>query len=379
MRPGWSKVTLEEVATIVGRGVTPKYAENGDFQVINQKCVRGGRVSLEQARRHDSEQRTVREDKIVQLNDILVNSTGVGTLGRTAPVRSLNGPTTVDSHLTIVRPSDAVDSRWLAYAISFAEPEIVAMAEGSTGQTELSRHRLARLELSLPTLSEQKVIAATLGALDDKAESNKRIAKLSMALARSLYGSAIADEFRTVAIGKVAEFHNRRRVPLARREREVRPGDIPYYGAAGVLDYVNEKIFCRVLVLVGEDGSVMREDGGPVLQYIWGPSWINNHAHAMTGKIISNEMLYLALDRASVRSVVTGAVQAKLSMQSLQSIQIKLPLNGQSELIERKIEVLFRLYRKCCSSVNKITKFRNFLLFQLSSGRFTFSFEGLSL
>lgn len=186
MRPGWSKVVLEDVATIVGRGITPKYAENGDFQVINQKCVRNGRVSFEPARWHDSEQRAVREDKILQPDDILVNSTGVGTLGRTAPVRNLNGPTTVDSHLTIVRSLGTVDPRWLAYAISFAEPEIVAMAEGSTGQTELSRYRLAQLELSLPTLSEQKLIAATLGALDDKIDSNDRVQRICEFLVRAL-------------------------------------------------------------------------------------------------------------------------------------------------------------------------------------------------
>lgn len=181
------RMLLEELATIVGRGVTPKYSDIGDYIVVNQRCVRDGRVSLENARRHDSSLRKVRDDKRLLLGDILVNSTGVGTLGRTAPVSSCEVKMTADSHVTIVRPREDVDPSWLAYALSNAEPTIIAMGEGSTGQTELSKHRLALLELTSPPLSEQRAIAATLGALDDKIESNLRLWQLCEDLADAFF------------------------------------------------------------------------------------------------------------------------------------------------------------------------------------------------
>lgn len=166
---------LKKVSTVVGRGITPSYAVDGDVTVLNQRCVRDGRVDFSNARRHDSNVRTIRNEKRLCSGDILINSTGVGTLGRTARLVSVHGLTVVDSHVTVVRANGQTDSRWLAYVLSWNEPQIEAMAEGSTGQTELSQHRLAELQVLVPPLAEQRGIAATLGALDDKIESNKRI------------------------------------------------------------------------------------------------------------------------------------------------------------------------------------------------------------
>lgn len=174
MTKPWGIERLDQVAQVVGRGIAPKYDDDGDFLVVNQRCIRDGRVSLDIARRHNSGARKVKADKVLSAGDVLVNSTGVGTLGRTAPLRDVQSSITADSHVTILRPLPDVSSRWFAYAVSALEPEIENLAEGSTGQTELSRHRLADLELTVPPLSEQHAIAATLGALDDKIESNRR-------------------------------------------------------------------------------------------------------------------------------------------------------------------------------------------------------------
>lgn len=191
MTKPWGIERLDQVAQVVGRGIAPKYADDGDFLVVNQRCIRDGRVSLDIARRHNSRARKVKADKVLSAGDVLVNSTGVGTLGRTAPLRDVQSSITADSHVTILRPLPDVSSRWFAYAVSALEPEIENLAEGSTGQTELSRHRLADLELTVPPLSEQHTIAATLGALDDKIESNRRATAVGESLIRALVESAL--------------------------------------------------------------------------------------------------------------------------------------------------------------------------------------------
>lgn len=208
MKTEWTEVHLEDIATIVGRGITPKYSDDGDYTVINQRCVRGGRVTLAQARRHDSSAKKVRADKVLLVGDVLVNSTGVGTLGRTAPVPTTQELLTADSHLTIVRPNQNVNPRWLAYALSAAESEIEGMAEGSTGQTELSRHRLALLSLDLPPLDVQCAIAATLGALDDKIESNRQIISIIPQVIRSYVNSALEDGQESIAVRSLARYIN---------------------------------------------------------------------------------------------------------------------------------------------------------------------------
>lgn len=204
----WHTATLAEVATVVGRGITPRYADHGAMIVVNQRCIRDGRVDLGPSRLHDSNSRPVVGEKLLRPGDILVNSTGVGTLGRTAPVKSLGASATVDSHVTIVRPNSTTDGAWLGYALSLAESEIESMAEGSTGQTELSRHRLALLTLKVPPLDEQRAIAATLGALDDKIEANRRLVDLIPRLIRAMVFDALGAHPGVVAVSDIATFVN---------------------------------------------------------------------------------------------------------------------------------------------------------------------------
>lgn len=110
------------------------------------------------------------------------------------------------------------------------------------------------------------------------------------------------------------DIHDSKRVPLNSRERAKRKGPYPYYGAAGIMDYVDDYLFEGIYVLVGEDGSVIDDKGHPITQYVWGQFWVNNHAHILTGKNgVTNEHLYLALKNTNIQPFVTGAVQPKVN------------------------------------------------------------------
>ena len=180
-------VQLEKVADVVGRGISPIYVEDHGVLVLNQKCVRDGRVLIEPARRHDALKRSIPSKKLLSGGEILINSTGVGTLGRTAFVGKIYGPMTADSHVTIVRAKSGFHPRWLGYAIRNLEPDIEALAIGSTGQTELGRSLVCGLPINVPPLAEQRAIATVLSALDDKIESNRRIQNLLELESQVLY------------------------------------------------------------------------------------------------------------------------------------------------------------------------------------------------
>lgn len=171
------------------------YTDTGGMLVLNQKCVRNQRVDFTLARRTDSQKKPVAADRVVQLFDILVNSTGVGTLGRVAQVRTLLEVATVDSHVTLVRPDPrAIDPLYLGLAIRCFESEIEALGEGSTGQTELSRARLGTFLIPMPTsLEEQRAIAHILGTLDDKIELNRKQNETLEAMARALFKAWFVD------------------------------------------------------------------------------------------------------------------------------------------------------------------------------------------
>src|SRR5438477_12006856 len=100
----WSKRSLSELCRFINRGGPPVYIEQGGLLAISQRCIRDQHVCLGEARRTDAGKKAVPLDRILRPYDILVNSTGVGTLGRVAQVLNVAEPATVDSHVTIVRP-----------------------------------------------------------------------------------------------------------------------------------------------------------------------------------------------------------------------------------------------------------------------------------
>ncbi|MBO1268701.1 restriction endonuclease subunit S [Arthrobacter cavernae] len=166
VRTSSSEFVLSDITTLLSRGITPKYSEEEDtMMVLNQKCVRGQRVDLDPARRTLLSK--VREDKLLQPNDVLVNSTGQGTLGRVARWTNSN-QATVDSHITIVRfNASRANPVTAGIGLLGLQDTIVEMGEGSTGQTELSRVELGKLRLKLPALEVQSVLGQRFSSMSE--------------------------------------------------------------------------------------------------------------------------------------------------------------------------------------------------------------------
>jgi type I restriction enzyme S subunit len=153
----WSVSALSGVTATITRGVSPKYSEESEDIVLNQRCIRDGRLDLLPARRHSTQYGEVKK---IRFGDILINSTGVGTLGRVAQVQFEPSRLTADSHVTIVRPLDsAVTREYLGMSLLFKERELTALGTGSTGQTELSRTAISEVRVLVPPLALQRIFA----------------------------------------------------------------------------------------------------------------------------------------------------------------------------------------------------------------------------
>ena len=188
----WENVTLEDITALVSRGITPKYADDTDQIVINQKCIRNHMIDLSFARSHKPK---VINDKWLQFGDLLINSTGDGTLGRAAQVWFQPHNLTVDSHVTIVRPAAENMIFYIGLWGTQHEKEIESLHTGSTGQTELPRDRVKALELLLPdkeTLDRfNALIAPMAGAIVLNQEENNRLASIRDALLPKLMSGEI--------------------------------------------------------------------------------------------------------------------------------------------------------------------------------------------
>lgn len=154
---GWEMRALGTLTSKLRRGIGPSYVETGGVRVLNQKCIRDRVLDFTPSRRHDAEVRNV-DERLLKVGDVLVNSTGVGTLGRVAQLRRLDEPTIVDSHVTVVRADPSqISALLLGIDLTGREREIEALGEGSTGQTELSRVRLAEMDVLRPSRTVQKL------------------------------------------------------------------------------------------------------------------------------------------------------------------------------------------------------------------------------
>ena len=188
----WKNVTLEDITALISRGITPKYADDTDQIVINQKCIRNHTIDLSLARTHTPK---VINEKWLRFGDLLINSTGDGTLGRAAQVWFQPKNLTVDSHVTIARPAKENLIFYIGLWGILHEKEIESLHTGSTGQTELPRDRVKAMELRLPdndTLDRfNALITPMAAAIVANQEENNRLAALRDAILPKLISGEI--------------------------------------------------------------------------------------------------------------------------------------------------------------------------------------------
>jgi len=196
MSDPWKKVNIQNVSSIIKRGISPKYTEElTGVTVLNQRCIRDQKVSFKNARKNDTSKKKIPDDRLLQDFDVLINSTGVGTLGRVAQIMKLESKTTVDSHVTVVRLDNSkIDPAFFGIAMRAKQKIFEALGEGSTGQTELSRYRVGEIEFEYPeNISEQRFIAHIVGVLDDKIALNRQMNETLEAMAQALFKSWFVD------------------------------------------------------------------------------------------------------------------------------------------------------------------------------------------
>ena len=262
-----------------------------------------------------------------------------------------------------------LNPNYLRYLLMSEQEMIRRVAYGTTHQTMYYPDAKA-LHVLMPGRAQQDAIAEVLGALDDKIASNSTLAGRAKDVIRADLSLARADGERKVLLGQLVEFHNRKRVPLSSRERDVRRGNVPYWGANGVLGHVDKALFNEPLVLVGEDGTVETDDGHPVVHYVWGPTWVNNHAHVLTGRGVSTELLRYLVEAGGVSPLITGAVQPKLSMGNLKRLELVLPVHG-LDRVEAHCLALQKRVVACAEESRHLATLRDTLLPHLMSGRLT--------
>lgn len=185
---------------------------------------------------------------------------------------------------------------------------------------------MCNVELPIPAIEEQKAIVNAYETIERRIALKRKINDNLAAQAYAIYQDWFIDNGEAhgaieCVLADLINILDYKRIPLSSQERAKRAKVYRYFGAAGLLDYVDEYLFDGIYLLVGEDGSVINEKGYPYLQYVDGKFWVNNHAHILQGVgDATTELLYLILLKTNIKEYVTGAVQAKLNQDNLRAI-----------------------------------------------------------
>ena len=317
----------------------------------------------------------------------------------TCAMRWMTSPFSCIQNVFAFKGDSGFETQYLFYA---AQGRVVL--EEYKGHAPVFRSML----IPVPPFNEQRNIATFLASLDERItllrETNATLEAIAQALFKSWFvdfdpvrakmegrtpegmdeatAALFPDGFETSELGEVprgwmycslkevCSIFDSKRVPLSGAERAKRRGPYPYYGAAALMDYVDEYLFDGIYLLTGEDGSVADEQGFPITQYVWGKFWVNNHAHILQGKAgFSTEHLALALRRVNIQPYITGAVQAKLSQSNMWRINVLHPGQGIAEAFGALIAPLYEAVRANVDQAQTLSSLRDTLLPRLISGQ----------
>lgn len=224
---------------------------------------------------------------------------------------------------------EQVDIRYLYYyLLGRGFDDVIS----GSAQPQITGQGLTKIEIPLPPLPEQKRIAAIL----DKADAIRRKRQQAIQLADDFLRAVFLDMFGDPVtnpkgwpvkpFGSLVINKDGKRIPIKASDRSDMEGQYPYYGASGVIDYVNDFIFEGAHLLIGEDGANLLARSTPIAFIADGQYWVNNHAHVLGEKDgVPLEYLAFSINLRNLEPFVSGSAQPKLNQENLNKIPVQVP------------------------------------------------------
>ena len=375
----WKECTLSDLGTIVG-GATPSTKDSSNYENGSIAWITPKDLSTHTERFISHGERNITEKGLKSCSAQLMPQNSILFTSR-APIGYIaiakNEVCTNQGFKSIV-PNKDTDFMFLYYLLRYNKDNIENLGSGTTFK-EVSGSTMRNVPVKLPPLPTQQKIATILSSLDDKIELNNKIntnlEQQTQALFKNWFvdferfSGKMPEGWRVGTVSEIITLHDSKRIPLSSQQREKMEKKYPYYGATSLMDYVDNYLFDGIFLLLGEDGTVIDSEGFPILQYVEGKFWVNNHAHILTGKNgFSVEMLYLLFSLTNVKDKVTGAVQPKISQGNLNSITTIIPSEEICKKFDLLIQPLFAQIRNLKQENDRLSELRDTLLPKLING-----------
>lgn len=315
--------------------------------------------------------RALRNGKI-QRGDIVITTRG--TVGNVAyynqqiPYDNIR----INSGMLIVRCHEQIKSEFLYYVLRGVEfQRQIKQIQTGTAQPQLPKSHFIKMKIIVPTIDVQEKIAKILRTIDEKIESNKCINENLYEQMLSIFNNARrTSAWNKHKLGDVLIFFDNLRKPLSSIQREKMAHIYPYYGAASIVDYVEDYLFDGTYILISEDGAnVIDSFGHPLTQYTYEKFWVNNHAHIVKGSNgYSEALVYAMLGTLNMQSIVTGAAQPKINQANLRNFEAVLPESEEAQVLSELLNPMLQQMLHHDQENEKLSELRDILLPQLMSG-----------
>lgn len=355
-----------------GPGVRKWQFRDSGIKLINIRNLVGSKLDLSNTDKHleESEVNQKYSHFLLEEGDFVMASSGV-TWGKIAEVKKQHLPLCLNTSIIKLKPKgDNLEKRFLWHFIKSGEfrRQIDRLITGSA-QPNFGPSHLHKIFIPLPPLSQQKKIAAILDAADDYRQKTKALIEkydeLTQSLFLDMFGDPVTNPkgFELSKLGLLVENKDSKRVPVKSSDRDNMNGQFPYYGASGIIDYVDDFTHEGNNLLIGEDGANLLARSTPIAFIAKGQYWVNNHAHVLgyNGKAIL-VFLEFFINLIDLSPYVSGSAQPKLNRKNMDQIKVFCPpLELQNQFAER-IQAIQAQKTKAQESLAKAEDLFNSLL-----------------
>ena len=397
----WEEVKLGEVVEINKESIDPTRAfPDKKFFYIDIDSVENGTGTVRDVKQILGKDAPSRARRIIHYNNVLMSTVRPYLKAFTIVPKNLNNQI-CSTGFAVLSCKEPIFPQFLLYTL-FTKSVIEQCTRMMRGgqYPALNVNQVSNIKLPLPPLLEQQKIAEILSTadeaiqkVDEAIEKNERLKKGLMhelltgkkrvKLVKESGASesqgikwkgvkesegqdstdlghtdfqtykvteigSIPKEWEVVRLGEICEFFDHKRIPLKEQDRAKRKGNVPYYGAQGIIDWVDRYIFDGDYILLAEDGENLRSRKLPVAYKVSGKFWVNNHAHVLkiANKINDNYFLSV-LNFINLSQFIVGSAQPKLNQADAKKIKLLIPsLPEQQKIseilstVDKKLELL---------------------------------------
>lgn len=331
-------VPLSDICEINAENKNPTLAFGDDeFIYIDISSVENGTGKVDFSNKIKGTDAPSRAKRAVKKGDILFSTVRPNLKAYGYVEREDCDCCVASTGFAVISAKSMVLSKYVYYML-YSEPVQTQLSSmmGKGAYPSVNQKDVSQIQIPLPSLSIQEDFVSELDSYQKIIDGARQVVK------NYKPSIPISSSWEVIPLRNLCENLDSKRIPITSSDRET--GDVPYYGASGIVDYVKDYIFDEPLLLISEDGANLLARSTPIASSISGKTWVNNHAHVLKfNNIYTQRFVEFYINQVDISQYITGAAQPKLSQANLNKICIPCPNIEVQEKIVREIESVIHI------------------------------------